>query len=244
MRGQTMKKLLLGAVSLASSLALLAAGCGSGPSPTGPRVAFDVQPGTTITGELISPAVLVVVQDAQGNTLMSASPTITLGLGTNPGGGSLWGLSTGLAASGAATFSDLSIDKPGRGYTLTAAAPGLTGNTSSPFDVTGEPVATVTVAPGSADAGSAGNTVELTAMVQDAAGQVLADRKVTWRSSDERVAIVAFWNGLTTTDGGVVQAWVCGLSPGSATITATSGYKSGTALVTVIDGSPTTVDGC
>jgi hypothetical protein len=42
------------------------------------------------------------------------------------------------------TFSDLSIDKPGTGYTLTARASAfddvfVAGCTSSPFDVIGEP---------------------------------------------------------------------------------------------------------
>ena len=34
-------------------------------------------------------------------------------------------------------------------------------------------------------------------------------------------------------DGGVYQAIICGVAPGSATITAMSGQESGTALVTV-----------
>jgi len=38
--------------------------------------------------------------------------------------------------NGVATFTNLSIDQPGTGYTLQASASGLTAATSSPFNVT------------------------------------------------------------------------------------------------------------
>src|SRR5437016_13464224 len=40
------------------------------------------------------------------------------------------------AVGGVATFSDLTINKPGSGYTLTAAASGFAPVTSSAFDIT------------------------------------------------------------------------------------------------------------
>src|SRR6185436_17504490 len=55
--------------------------------------------------------------------------------GTNPGGGTLSGTLTATAASGVATFSNLSIDKVGNGYTLTAASAPLTGATSTAFNI-------------------------------------------------------------------------------------------------------------
>ena len=39
------------------------------------------------------------------------------------------------AVAGVATFSDLSLNKVGSGYTLLAASTGLTGATSSTFDI-------------------------------------------------------------------------------------------------------------
>jgi hypothetical protein len=41
----------------------------------------------------------------------------------------------GAAVAGTATFSDLSIDQPGTGYTLVVTSPGLTGAESCPFNV-------------------------------------------------------------------------------------------------------------
>jgi hypothetical protein len=43
------------------------------------------------------------------------------------------------AVNGVATFSDLSLDKTGTGYTLTASASGLAGDTSTPFAITPGP---------------------------------------------------------------------------------------------------------
>jgi hypothetical protein len=48
---------------------------------------------------------------------------VTLSLGTNPSGGTLRGTLTVNVSGGIATFSDLSIDLAGVGYTLHAMAP-------------------------------------------------------------------------------------------------------------------------
>src|SRR6185295_4677299 len=52
----------------------------------------------------------------------SSTASVTVAIGTNPGGGTLSGTTTVSAVSGVASFSNLSIDKSGAGYTLTAAA--------------------------------------------------------------------------------------------------------------------------
>jgi alpha-tubulin suppressor-like RCC1 family protein len=125
---------------LPAAVALLVAGCGGGSGPTSPtaaKLAFSVQPSTTAAGHAITPAVQVAVQDAQGKTLTSASASITLAIGTNPVGGTLSGTAPVAAVNGVATFSNLSIDSPGSGYTLTAFAGGLNGMTSAAFTVSG-----------------------------------------------------------------------------------------------------------
>ena len=99
------------------------------------QLAFTVQPSATAAGAVMSPAVQVTVRDALGNRVTSSSAAITLALGTNPSSGTLTGTKTVNAVSGVASFSGLSIDNGGTGYTLTAAASGLTGATSGAFDV-------------------------------------------------------------------------------------------------------------
>ncbi|HEY6224672.1 MAG TPA: hypothetical protein VIW26_12875, partial [Gemmatimonadales bacterium] len=123
------------------------------------QLAFLVQPTATGAGAAITPAVQVEALDALGNAATGYSGSITIAIGANPGGGTLSGTVDVPAIGGIATFSTLSIDKLGTGYTLTAAATagGLTGATSAPFDVV-PGVATqlvFTVQPSTTNAGAA-----------------------------------------------------------------------------------------
>jgi uncharacterized protein YjdB len=102
--------------------------------------------------------------------------------------------------------------------TITATREGKSGTAS--VTVTLAPVATVTVAPSPASVG-VGQTVQLTATMRDANNNVLTGRTVTWGSSNTGIA--------TVSSSGVVT----GVAVGSATITATSETKSGTASVNV-----------
>ncbi len=99
------------------------------------KVVFGTQPSATTAGLVTTPSVTVQIQDALGN-LTSSTASVTVAIGTNPGGGTLSGTLTVVAVAGVATFNDLSINKSGTGYTLTAASTGLTGATSSTFNIT------------------------------------------------------------------------------------------------------------
>jgi hypothetical protein len=100
------------------------------------KLGFHVQPSNTPGGASITPAVVVEVQDLGGNRVTSANNTVSVAIGTNPGGGSLSGNAPVAAVSGLATFPNLSIDKSGSGYTLTSASTGLSGATSATFNIT------------------------------------------------------------------------------------------------------------
>ena len=100
------------------------------------KLAFVGQPSTATAGQSIS-AVQVAVQDASGKTLTADNATqVVVSIGTNAGGGTLAGTATATVANGIATFSNLSINKSGSGYTLSAASNALTGATSSGFNIT------------------------------------------------------------------------------------------------------------
>ncbi len=133
------------------------------------KLGYGVQPSSRVAGAAISPAVTVAVQDAGGNTVTSSVATVTMAIGNNAGGGTLSGTLSVAASSGVATFSNLSINKTGTGYTLTAASSGLTGDTSADFDVTPSAASKLAFAvqPSSALAGtSISPSVQVT--VQDA----------------------------------------------------------------------------
>jgi trimeric autotransporter adhesin len=103
--------------------------------------------------------------------------------------------------------------------TITATSEGKFGTTV--LNVTPVPVGSVTVLPASPDTAFIGYTTQLSAVTKDSAGGVLTGRTVTWGSNNGAIATVDA-SGLVT-----------GVAAGSATITATSETKSGTATVVV-----------
>ena len=100
------------------------------------HLAFLQQPTTAVAGVAISPAVTVEVLDAFGNLVTFDTSNVTMAIGTNPGGGALSGTATIAAIGGIATFSTLSINKTGLGYTLAATDAGLGVGNSAPFNIT------------------------------------------------------------------------------------------------------------
>jgi hypothetical protein len=108
------------------------------------KLAFTVQPSNALAGATISPAVQVAVQGSSGNTVTSATNSVTLAIGTNPSSGILSGTTTVNAVSGVVTLPNLSINQAGNGYTLAASATNLIGATSSAFNITvvGPPAST------------------------------------------------------------------------------------------------------
>src|SRR5262249_46169049 len=98
------------------------------------KLAFGTQPSNTVAGSSITPAITVNILDAGGNQTTSTA-SVTIGISSNPGGGTLSGTRTVAAVVGVATFSDLSINRVGTGYTLSASSTGLTGVVSSAFNI-------------------------------------------------------------------------------------------------------------
>jgi fibronectin-binding autotransporter adhesin len=107
------------------------------PASAATKLAFAVQPTTVVAGVVISPAVQVVAQDANGSTVTGFNGAISLGLGTNLGGATLGGTVTANAVNGVATFNTLTLNAAANGYTLVATSTGLTQAISSSFNVTG-----------------------------------------------------------------------------------------------------------
>jgi hypothetical protein len=146
------------------------------------KVVFGVQPSTTVAGTAISPAVTVQVQDAGGNLVTGSTAAIALAMGANPGTGTLSGGAAVAAVNGVATFSALSINKAGNGYTLAASSTGLAGATSTAFNIVAGSVSaaqsTVSASPTSLVAdGSATSTITVT--VKDANGNPVSGKAVS-----------------------------------------------------------------
>ena len=97
-------------------------------------LSFFGQPSSATEGQLMA-AVEVGAIDSVSNLDTTFTGAITITLGSNPSGAALNGTTTVRAASGVATFGNLTIDKAGI-YTLVATASGTTSVTSSAFAIT------------------------------------------------------------------------------------------------------------
>lgn len=144
---KTICVLALGALVVGCHLDKLIGGSG-GPHPTStaPPVAlvFMAQPKSAQVGQQITP-VQVSVVDSVGVPVAGAdTATVSVRLGANPGGAKLLGDTAAKPTRGVATFGNISLDKPGQGYTLIAhvSVSGPPDTTSASFNIDPPPPTT------------------------------------------------------------------------------------------------------
>jgi len=208
------------------------------------KLAFTVQPSAVVAGVAIAPAVRVSVQDAQGNTVTSASTGVTVAItsGTGTAGATLGGTLTQAAASGVATFNNLTVDKAGSGYTLTASGSGVSSTASSGFNTTpaAASVAVSTVTASSATVAS-GSGVTLTLQAKDAFGNNLTAGGLTVVFTASGGTSTGTIGATTDNGNGTYTATFTGVLAGTATtIGATIG---GVAVTTAMPTVQVTVGG-
>jgi len=146
---------------------------------------FSTQPVNTQAGSTITPAVQVAYYDGVTGAIDTTfTGPITLAIGNNPAGGTLGGTLTVNAVAGVATFSDLSINNVGTGYTLVASAAAVTDVPSSAFDITAAPVVVVppVVVPPVVETGSSDPAPAV------AAAPTFADSAFLTKSVDKTIA--------------------------------------------------------
>ncbi len=140
------------------------------------KLAFTIQPDGSATGGVAFPTQpQVTIEDAGGNLTGTGTTSITLAIGTNGGGGTLsCTTNPKRATAGVDTFGGCAITLAGNGYTLTAAAGGLTGATSTPFNVSVGPESKLVFTPQPPATTQAGSTMATFAVsVEDAGGDVV-----------------------------------------------------------------------
>ena len=115
---------------------------------TANKLVFTVQPSNVGAGVSITPAVAVTIEDGSGNIVTTATSAVSIAISNNPASGTLAGTLTATPVKGVATFSNLSINNAGTGYTLAATATGLASATSSAFNVTSVNTMSITTAGG------------------------------------------------------------------------------------------------
>jgi uncharacterized protein YjdB len=178
---------------------------------------------TTVTVQALPPVPVASVAVTPPSATVQVNATTQLTAVTRDAGGNVlsgravtW--STSAAGTATVSASGLVRGVAAGQATITATSEGQTGTSSITVQVA--PVATVTVAPANPSIAING-TVQLSATLKDAGGNVLTGRSVTWSTSASGTATVS-GSGLVT-----------GVAAGQATITATSEGQAGTSTVTV-----------
>jgi hypothetical protein len=110
------------------------------------------------------------IEDRYGNAEASDNAVVPVALASNPGGATLGGTLSVTASSGVATFSGLTMDQLGSGYSLAVASDGLTGTTTEPFDVIPVPATTFVVTTEPSDSLLAGAPFGLIVQAEDDSG--------------------------------------------------------------------------
>ncbi len=200
-------------------------------------LAFSLQPTNAQANAPIAPAVVVQVRDAYSN-LVNSSATVGMAIGTNPGSGTLGGTTSQVAVGGVATFSDLSINNTGNGYTLTASSSPLTDATSSTFNITPpQPSATNSTVSAVTPSFTAGGSSAINIVVKDGLGNAMSGVTVTLSSS---VGGDVITQPATTDGSGATSGTVAATVAGSHTITAAVGATTFNQkpVLTVSAGSP------
>jgi uncharacterized protein YjdB len=180
--------------------------------------------GTAAITVIVAPVATVTVSPASASVTVGATQPLTATTkdandNVLSGRSIAWSSSNAVVASVNASTGLVTGVAAGGPVTISATSEGKTGTAS--ITVTPVPVATVTVSPSAATV-VVGGAQALTATLRDASNNVLSGRSVTWSSTVSSIARVDAGTGVVT-----------GVSPGSATITATSEGKSGTSSVTV-----------
>ena len=145
----------------------------SGPAT---KLAFTTQPSVSNdAGAAFGTQPVVTVQDAAGNAVTSSVAPVTIAIGNNPGGGTLSGTATVNAVDGVATFSGLSINRPGVNYNVVATSGLLSQATSANFTVVVGPASKLafTTQPSSSSAAGAIFATQPVVVVQDAGGNTV-----------------------------------------------------------------------
>jgi subtilase family serine protease len=99
------------------------------------RLVITVQPPASVSAGS-GFGLTVAVEDSSGNVITSYNANLAIALGANPGGSTLSGHPTAPVTNGIATFSGLTLNKPGAGYTLKVSGGSVAPATTAPFSVT------------------------------------------------------------------------------------------------------------
>ncbi|HEV8411179.1 MAG TPA: hypothetical protein VGQ30_11775, partial [Gemmatimonadaceae bacterium] len=222
--------------SALTGIALVCITLSCGGDSTAPRaiatqLAISAQPVTAVAGSAISPAIVVVANDATGHLVSSFNGSISLSLGANPGGATLSGTTTVSAVGGVATFANVALDKIGTRYTIVATAVSLSPAVSSPLTVIAGAPHAIAKKSGDLQSGppSQALPLPLSVTVTDANANVIAGAQVAWVATGG--GLVSNPSTVSDSSGVAQTTWTLGPTVGAQSVSATSGTLAGSPIV-------------
>ncbi len=157
---------------------------------TATQLVMTGQPNVSAASGATLGSIIVEFQDAGGLVDASNTSAVTIAIQNNPSIGStgvLSGTVTKSAVNGIATFTDLTIDKIGTGYTLIATGGGFTSPVSSALDIVPAAASQLALITQPADTVAGGTINPVTLQLQDLNGNL-----VNSSSGGVHVSIVPF----------------------------------------------------
>lgn len=197
------------------------------------RLVITQQPTTAVSGEVFGTAVLVQARDSTGALVPSFAGNVLLNVIEFPLNGSILGPNSLSAVNGIATFPALTPSKVGSyRFTATAAASGLTPDTSDAIIVSAGAPAAIAAQSGTGQSANVGTALALPIVVRvaDAADNPVPNRPVTFAVASGGGALTG---AVDTTDAAGLASlgsWTLGTTVGAQSITAT---VAGVAPVTI-----------
>lgn len=186
------------------------------------RLAFSAEPGGATAEDALAPQPVVQAQDATGYLGINYAGRVVLVMASNPAQGVLSGTLSQQCSDGIGSYTGLSVDRAGTGYSLEAMAYELSWAASATFTVTNPIPALISISPGSADADSS-------ALVLIVTGSGFVDgSKVQWNGAprptlfSSSTELAAFIAASDLVSPGKVDVTVCSVAPGGGTSAATA----------------------
>ena len=142
------------------------------------QVVVVTEPPASVTADQ-SFGLVAKVEDSFGNLVTTSSAAVKVAITTNPSSGTLSGTTTVDASGGIATFSGLSIDKVGTGYTLKVTSGSLTPAVTSGINVTPAVASKLVVTSEPPPTSTAGSPFRLGVSIEDAEGNVVTTSSAT-----------------------------------------------------------------
>jgi hypothetical protein len=200
------------------------------------QLRFTGEPRNTLRNVPMAPPVTVSAVDVNGTLDTSYAGNVTIRLDANPTGGVLAGTLTRRAVAGVATFTDLSVDQPGDGYTLAALADAMSSAISGSFRVQDDRLVGLQAIAGDGQSDSVGATLQAYVVeAQDGAGLPLVGQTVHWSAGSGTIVPSA---SITDASGRASATRSLGTTVGPDTAIATLEVGSAPSVIFVATATP------